>query len=184
MTNSTQNILPQLPYITFVWAEDSNQLIGRKRDLPWSLPAEMQYFKQVTTGGVVVMGRKTYESIPNPPLKNRLNIILTRNKSYSAEGALIFHSKEEILTFLKQENIKKPIHIIGGPALFDLFMDEVSVLYRTVINEEFTGDTYMPEINYNDFICIDTTEGIVDEDNLHPHYFYVYKRKNKTESLE
>lgn len=166
------------PYITFVWAEDKEGLIGRDGDLPWSLPADMKFFKDITMDGVVVMGRKTYESIPNPPLKNRVNIILTRNKDFEAEDSIICHDKEEVLTYLKEHNIKKPVHVIGGPAVFEMFMDEVNVLYRTIIDEVFTGDTYMPEIDYKYFRCIDIADGVEDEKNQHPHRFYTYERKN------
>lgn len=172
------NLTIKEPYFTFVWAEDKEGLIGSKGDLPWHLPAEMKYFVQVTTSDVVVMGRKSYESIPNPPLKNRVNIVLTRNKDYQAEGAIICHSKEEILDYLEKENPQKAIHVIGGKTLFELFMDDVNVLYRTIIDESFEGDRYMAKIDYDQFHCVDQAEGLVDEKNKYAHTFYLYERKN------
>lgn len=163
------------PYFTFVWAEDEKGLIGREGTLPWHLPNEMKYFVKVTTGDVVVMGRKTYESIPNRPLKNRVNIVLTRDETYEAPGAIVCHTKEEIMEVVK--DIEKPIHIIGGTSLFDMFMDEVNVLYRTVVYETFEGDTYMPKIDYKYFRVFESKEGTVDEKNIYPHQFYVYERK-------
>lgn len=163
------------PYFTFVWAEDKNKLIGQEGKLPWHLPNEMKHFVNVTMNDVVVMGRKTYESIPNRPLKNRVNIILTNNKSYEAPGAIVLHSKEEIMEYVK--DLDKPVHIIGGTTLFDLFIDEVDLLYRTVVDEEFIGDTYMPDINYKYFRVIDSKEGTVDEQNIYPHHFFIYERK-------
>jgi len=71
----------------------------------------------------------------------------------------------------------KPIHIIGGVSIFNLFKDEVNILYRTIIEESFVGDTYMPEMDYKYFRVIDVTEGIVDEKNIYPHRFFVYERK-------
>lgn len=170
------------PYFTFVWAEDKNGLIGNKGGLPWNLPNEMKHFVNVTTDGVVVMGRKTYESIPNPPLKNRINIILTQNKDYMAEGAIVCHSKKEVMDYVK--DISKPVHIIGGTSLFEMFMDDVNLLYRTIVYEEFVGDTYMPEINYKYFRVIDTIDGIVDEENIYPHDFYIYERKQIVDPFE
>lgn len=164
------------PYFTFVWAEDENGLIGRDGTLPWHLPNEMKYFVEVTTGDVVVMGRKTYESIPNRPLKNRVNIVLTRDETYEAKGAIVCHTKEDILEAVK--DIEKPIHIIGGTSLFEMFMDEVNILYRTVVYETFEGDTYMPKIDYKYFRVFESKEGIVDDKNIYPHQFYVYKRKS------
>ncbi len=163
------------PYFTFVWAEDQNGLIGKEGRLPWSLPNEMKYFVEVTTGDVVVMGRKTYESIPNPPLKNRVNIILTRDENYEAEGAIVCHTKEEIMEAVK--DIKKPIHIIGGVSLFEMFMDEVNLLYRTIVYDEFEGDTHMPQIDYKHFRVFQSRIGETDEENIYPHHFYVYERK-------
>lgn len=168
----------ETPYFTFVWAEDEERLIGNEGSLPWHLPAEMRHFVKVTTGDIVVMGRKSYESIPKPPLKNRLNIVLTRNKDYQAEGAVICHSKEELLEYLNEKKIQKAVHIIGGNSIFKLFMDEVSVLYRTVIHETFKGDTYMPEIDYNRFKCVDQASGLEDEKNKYAHSFYLYERKD------
>lgn len=181
---SRENLKVQAPYMTYVWAEDVNGLIGRDNDLPWNLPGEMKHFVEVTTGGVVVMGRKTYEGIPNPPLKNRLNIVMTRNLDFEAEDVVVCHSKEEVMDYLKKEQIEKPIHIIGGTTLFELFSEEVSVLYRTIIHEAFDGDTYMPDIDYREFRCVDSADGIVDQKNKYTHRFYLYERKNPIEFLE
>jgi len=165
------------PYMTFVWAEDSKGLIGNAGTLPWNLPSDMKHFVKVTKGDVVVMGRKTYESIPNRPLKNRINIVLTNNKNYRADGAIICHSKQEVLDYIQENNIQKPIHVIGGTSLFEMFKDKVNVLYRTTIDASFEGDTYMPEIDYKYFRCMEVEDGIIDEKNLYPHRFFVYERK-------
>lgn len=163
------------PYFTYVWAEDENGLIGKDGRLPWNLPNEMKYFVKVTTGDVVVMGRKTYESIPNRPLKNRVNIVLTSNKDYKADGAIICHSKEEIMEAVR--DVQKPIHIIGGTSLFDMFIEEVNLLYRTIVYDEFDGETFMPQINYKNFRVVEVIPGLVDEENIYPHDFFVYERK-------
>lgn len=163
------------PYFTFVWAEDKNGLIGNDGHLPWHLPNEMKHFVNVTTDGVVIMGRKTFESIPNPPLKNRINIVLTNNKDYTADGAIVCHSKEDIINYVR--DIEKPLHIIGGTSLFDMFVEDVNVLYRTVVYEEFEGDTYMPKLNYKYFQVVQTADGILDEENIYPHEFFIYERK-------
>ncbi len=79
--------------LAYVYAEDENGLIGKGDRLPWSLPADVKFFKEVTMQGDVVMGRATYESIPNRPLKGRRNIVLTHNQDYEAPGAIVFNSK-------------------------------------------------------------------------------------------
>lgn len=161
--------------ITFVWAEDENGLIGKDGELPWHLPADMQFFKQVTLTGDVAMGRKTLESIPNPPLKNRENYVLTSNRSFDMEGVHVCHSKNDILE--KTKDSDKPLHVIGGVSLFELFKEDVDMLYRTVIHDSFEGDTYMPEIDYAQFDLIEEKQGTVDEKNKHPHTFQIFKRK-------
>lgn len=161
--------------ITFVWAEDRNGLIGKEGDLPWTLPADMAFFKKVTLTGNVAMGRKTLDSIPNPPLKNRVNYVLTRNQSFEHPGVVICHSKGDLLR--AAEGTDKPLHVIGGVSLFEAFIDEVDMLYRTVIHDTFEGDTYMPEIDYAQFELVEKREGTVDKDNIHPHTFEIYKRK-------
>lgn len=161
--------------ITFVWAEDENGLIGKEGKLPWNLPADMKFFKEVTLTGDVVMGRKTLDSIPNPPLINRVNYVLTSNPDFQSPGVVVCHSKEDILEATKETT--KPIHIIGGISLFELFKDDVDMLFRTVIHESFEGDTYIPEIDYSQFELIEETEGILDEKNVYPHTFQKFKRK-------
>lgn len=160
--------------ITFVWAEDENGLIGKEGDLPWHLPADMAFFKEVTLTGNVAMGRKTLDSIPNPPLKNRINFVMTRNKEFALNGVVVCHSKEQLLE--KSASFDKPLHIIGGVSLFNEFIEEVDMLYRTVIHDSFEGDTYIPSIDYSQFELVEEKEGTIDEKNRHPHTFQIFKR--------
>lgn len=162
--------------LTFVWTEDENQLIGQANQLPWHLPADLKHFKAVTVGDAVLMGRKTYETLPIKPLPNRRNIILTRNKDYVAPGAEVFHSKEAILSAVDTD--QQTLHIIGGGEIFKLFIDEVDELYQTIIEGDFEGDTYFPTLDFSEFELLSEKEGIVDEANRHPHTFYHYRRKN------
>lgn len=162
--------------LTFVWTEDENQLIGQANQLPWHLPADLKHFKAVTMGDAVLMGRKTYESLPIKPLPNRRNIILTRNKDYVAPGAEVFHSKEAILSAVDTD--QQTLHIIGGGEIYRLFIDEVDELYQTIIEGDFEGDTYFPTLDFSEFELLSEKEGTVDEANRHPHTFYHYRRKN------
>lgn len=167
----------RIEMLTFVWAEDENGVIGQNGTLPWSLPNDMKFFKEVTLTGNIMMGRKTFESIPNPPLPKRENVVLTRNQDFEQEGVIVFHSKEEVLNYAK--NTDKPLHIIGGAVVFDLFVDEVDKLYRTLIHDRFEGDTYMSPIDYDQFELVEEKEGTVDEKNRHPHTFQIFERKSK-----
>ncbi|MFC6464561.1 dihydrofolate reductase [Marinilactibacillus sp. GCM10026970] len=161
--------------LTFVWAEDENGVIGKEGGLPWSLPNDMKFFKEVTLTGNVLMGRKTLESIPNPPLKNRINVVLTRNAEFEKKDIIILNTKDEVLELAK--TMDKPLHIIGGADIFNLFVDDVDKLYRTLIHETFDGDVYMPSIDYNLFDLVETIEGRVDEKNIHAHTFQIFERK-------
>ncbi|WP_271397683.1 dihydrofolate reductase [Salinicoccus roseus] len=162
--------------LAYVWAEDENKLIGRDKALPWRLPADIKFFKDVTMQGDIVTGRKTYETIPNRPLPGRRNIVLTLQADYEAPGAIVVHSKEEILALEKEND--EDLYIIGGGTLFRMFEDEVDVLYRTVIHDTFEGDTYFPQdFDYTPFERVEAWPGPVDERNKYPHTYEVWRRR-------
>ncbi|WP_020006592.1 dihydrofolate reductase [Salinicoccus albus] len=164
--------------LAYVWAEDENKLIGKGEGLPWRLPADVAFFKKITMRGDMVTGRKTYETIPNRPLPGRRNIVLTAQKNYEAPGAIVVHSKEEVLALEEKNN--KDLYIIGGEGLFKIFEDEVDELYRTVIHETFEGDTYFPgNFNYEAFELIETQSGLLDESNKYEHTFERWRRKQQ-----
>ena len=104
--------------ISFVVAIDENRAIGKDNDLPWYLPNDLKYFKKVTMGKPIVMGRKTYESI-GKPLPGRENIVVTRDEQYKAEGITVVHSVDDVLQKDDEE-----ICVIGGAELFKLFIDK------------------------------------------------------------
>ncbi|WP_017549478.1 dihydrofolate reductase [Salinicoccus carnicancri] len=162
--------------LAYVWAEDENGLIGKGVGLPWRLPADVAFFKRITMRGDMVTGRKTYETIPNRPLPGRRNIILTAQRDYDAPGAIVVHTKEEVLEL--EEKNDEDLYIIGGAALFKIFEDEVDELYRTVIHDSFEGDTYFPgSFNYGAFELVEIEKGIVDEKNKYEHTFELWRRR-------
>ncbi|WP_108671208.1 dihydrofolate reductase [Peribacillus acanthi] len=160
--------------ISFILAMDENRVIGKDNQLPWHLPADLKYFKTVTMGHPVVMGRKTYESIGRL-LPGRENIILTRDTEYSVEGGTVFHSVEELLDYTNQ-NHEEEYFVIGGAEIFTLLMNKVDILYITEIHAEFEGDTFFPEINEDIWTLVSSEKGMMDEKNLYPHTFLVYKK--------
>ncbi|WP_099974737.1 dihydrofolate reductase [Lactobacillus terrae] len=162
--------------IGFVWAEDINHIIGNQGHLPWVLPDDMKRFKDLTTGNVILMGRKTYESFPNGSLPNRKNIILSRDSNYSADSeAIVVHSKEELFHHV---NLDDKIMVIGGRGVFELFKGDVDYLYVTKIDHSFEGDVKMIPIDYSKFELVEKKEGIVDDKNHYQHTFETYKRIN------
>jgi dihydrofolate reductase len=160
--------------ISFILAMDENRVIGKDNQLPWHLPSDLKYFKTVTMGHPVVMGRKTYESIGRL-LPGRENIILTRDRDYSVEGGIVFHSDEEFLEYTKK-NPEEEYFVIGGAEIFNLLMDKVDILYITEIHAKFEGDTFFPEINEDIWTLVSSEKGVTDEKNLYPHTFLVYKK--------
>lgn len=161
--------------IAFLWAQDENGIIGNQGTLPWSLPNDLKYFKKMTQEKAIVMGRKTFEGMNKRPLPNRINIILTTDQSYQAEGVKIMHTVDEVLTFAK--SYEKDTIITGGTAVFKSFMPFVDVLYKTIIHAEFEGDTVIPTIDWNEWKLVQSEVGLVDERNKYPHDFETYCKK-------
>ena len=128
-------------------AADNNWGIGYQNRLLVSIPSDMKFFRQKTTGNVVVMGRKTLESFPNGlPLKNRVNIVLTKNKNYQVKDAVIVHSEEELLEELKKYPSEK-IYVIGGESIYKMMLPYCDTVYVTKIDREFQADTYFPNLD-------------------------------------
>lgn len=159
--------------ISFVFAMDKNRVIGYKNQLPWHLPADLQYFKRVTTGHVVIMGRKTYESI-GKPLPNRTNVIVTRQQNYRPEGCIVFHSVEKLVAHFSKE---EELFVIGGAEIFSQFLPIVEKMYVTVIDHEFAGDTFFPEIDETEWEIIHSEKGVKDEKNPYEYIFITWQRR-------
>lgn len=161
--------------LSIIAAVDKNRLIGNRGKIPWELPADLKYFKETTMGAPVIMGRKTFESI-GFPLPGRKNIILTKNENYSAEGCKVVHSRREVLnSFLEND---KEAFIIGGAEIYRLFLPYSKKLYLTIIEDEFSGDTYFPEVDWKNWEKISEKKGTTDSKNLYSYSYHVYRRKN------
>jgi len=130
------------PRITFVVARADNGVIGKDGKLPWRLPADLKHFKAVTMGTPMIMGRKTFDSLPGL-LPERRHIVLTRDQSWSAEGAEVVHSVEEAIRLADANRIS----IVGGAEIFDLFMPLATDFELTEVHYQAEGDTYMPAPN-------------------------------------
>lgn len=160
-------------------AEDS-RIIGLNGDLPWKLRADLQRFKSITKGHTVIMGRKTWESIPPKfrPLPDRRNIVLTGNPEYVADGAEVFHSLEMVLNI---PSFGEKLFIIGGESVFKKALPVVDVIHLTVVEYDGDGDTYLPFDPWEDFIPDHKTVETVpaDDKNSHASTYMVLKRRKK-----
>lgn len=133
--------------MNLIAAVDKNWAIGYQNKLLTSIPEDMKFFRQTTTGKVVVMGRKTLESFPGKkPLKNRTNIVLTKNPSYQAEGAIVVHNEDELREKLKKYD-SEDIFVIGGESIYRQFLDECDKAYITKIEYAYTADAYFPNLD-------------------------------------
>ena len=126
---------------------DKNWGIGYKNRLLVSIPSDMKFFRETTTGKVIVMGRKTLESFPNGmPLKNRINIVLTRDRNYEAKGAVIVHDEEELMNELGKYDTEQ-IYIIGGESVYKMMLSHCDKIYVTKVDRVFQADTYFPNLD-------------------------------------
>lgn len=160
--------------ISLIVAMDQNRVIGKDNQLPWHLPADLHYFKQVTMGKPIVMGRKTFESIGRV-LPGRENIIVTRNREYVNADCTILHSIYEVKQFADES--EQEVFIIGGAEIFKEVLAVADRLYLTEIEARFAGDTYFPLIDTTEWRQVSVTPGTVDEKNRYPYQFIVLEKK-------
>ena len=133
--------------MNLIAAVDNNWAIGKNNQLLVRIPMDQKFFREMTTGKVVVMGRKTLESFPNSrPLKNRTNIVLTHNPSYEVEGAVVVHSLDELHKELEKYN-SEDIYIIGGQKIYEQLVDECDVAHITKVDFEYDADEYFPNLD-------------------------------------
>ncbi len=133
--------------MNLIVAVDKNWAIGKNNQLLVSIPDDMKFFRETTSGKVVVMGRKTLESFPNSkPLKNRVNIVLTRDTKYEVKDAIVVHSKEELNKELEKYN-QDDIFVIGGESIYRLMLDDCDKAFVTYVDYAYDADTYFPNLD-------------------------------------
>lgn len=160
--------------ISLIVCTGENFEIGYDNDMPWKrgLPADLEYFQRQTMGKPVVMGRKTFDSILaslKKPLPGRKNIVLTRDEIFSYEGVTVIHTTEQLE--------ERDFFVIGGAAVYALFLEKADRIYLTKIQETFEADTYFPSFSADEWILISKETHEKDEKNLYDYDFCVYQRK-------
>lgn len=157
-------------------AADEKWAIGKDGDLLWHLSADMKFFRTTTSGHVVVMGRKTLDSFPGGrPLKNRTNLVLSGNASFTREGTEVYHSMEEMLEALKKYE-SDDVFILGGGTIYREFLPYCDTAYVTRVYKSFEADTYFPNLDEDPEWEL-ATEGETLEENDLTFVFNTYKRK-------
>ena len=133
--------------MNLIAAVDENWAIGKDNKLLVSIPSDMKFFRETTTGKVVVMGRKTLESFPNGlPLKNRTNIVLTRNRDYQVKDAIVVHSVPELLVKLDKYS-SEDVYVIGGDSVYQELLPYCDVAHVTKINHVYAADSWFPNLD-------------------------------------
>lgn len=158
-------------FISIIAAMDHNRVIGRSNQMPWYLPADFKYFKSITMGKSIVMGRKTYESIGRA-LPGRRNIIISHDINLQIPDCEVVHSLEEVLKMLENED---EIFIIGGASLFTQTLPFANRLYFTFIEGNFAGDTYFPNWREQDWQEITRSSHKADAHNPYDYHFVVLR---------
>jgi dihydrofolate reductase len=134
--------------VSLVYAQSRNGVIGRNGGLPWHISSDLKRFKATTMGKPLIMGRKTWDSLPQKPLPGRHNIIITRQKGFAAEGATVVASADAALAVA---GAVPEVCVIGGGEIFDLFMDRATRIYLTEIDADVDGDTTAPRLDDRDW---------------------------------
>lgn len=160
-----------------ILSADRNWGIGYQNKLLVSIPSDMRFFREMTEGKVIVMGRKNLESFPNGlPLKKRVNVVLTHDRSYQVKDAVIVHDKEELLEELKK--YQEDIFVVGGGSVYELLLPYCDTAYVTRIDMEYQADTFFPDLDQ------DPEWELTEESDEQTCFdieftFTVYRRKQK-----
>lgn len=161
-------------------AADMHKGIGKNGDLLIHIKADMKRFRELTENRVVIMGRKTLESLPNgKPLKNRTNVVLTRNLDYHPEGCIVVHSIDEIKNGILKNFNSKDIFVIGGGEIYKQLLSLCDTVYMTYLDRIFDADTFFPELPGEEWSLEneDISDILYDEANNINYNFMTYHRK-------
>jgi dihydrofolate reductase len=165
------------PLISLIVAMAQNGVIGRDNALPWRLPADLKRFKAFTLGKIVLMGRKTFESIGRP-LPGRDNLVLTRDRRWWASGVIVVHSVEQALAQAGANELVA----IGGAQIYRLLMPFARRIYLTHVHADVPGDTFFPDFDPTQWDDVECRMHPADEEHAYPVTFVTLERRNAPEA--
>jgi dihydrofolate reductase len=159
--------------ISIIVAIAENLAIGKNNDLLWHIPGDLKYFKKVTSGHPVIMGKRTYDSLPKRPLPNRRNIVITDIPGEVIAGCEMAYNIEDAIALCdpSQENF-----IVGGASIYRQFLPFAGRLYLTRVHKSFEGDVFFPEIDFSQWTLISKENHGPDEHNGFSYTYEVYDR--------
>jgi dihydrofolate reductase len=168
-----------------IWAQNVAGVIGLRNRLPWSVPEDLTHFKKMTVGSTVVMGRKTWDSLPPSfrPLKGRRNLVLTRDTGWESEGAVPVHSVHEAVVEASklEHGVDGDLWVIGGSEIYNLFLPHVAEVVLTVVHADIAGDAYAPTLP-DSFSRVSASERLTSRTGL-LYEFTVLARQEVTGSV-
>lgn len=162
--------------LSLLLAASENNVIGKNNSLPWHLPDDLKYFKNLTWGLPILMGRKTYDSI-GKPLPGRKSIVITRNNTWQQEGVDVVHSVDKAIGKASDYGAKE-IFVIGGAEIFNTSLPIAGRIYLTRIHHYFEGDIFFPELDKEDWKLASGRFCQKDEKNAYDHTYQVWERKS------
>ncbi len=165
--------------LSLIVAMSLNHVIGHANRLPWHLPADLRFFKRMTLGKPVVMGRKTFESIGRP-LPDRVNIVITRRQDYRAAGCQVAHSLPEALAIAEPT---AEIMLIGGASLYAQALECAERIYLTLVAVELEGDTRFPALDWAQWRQLWREDHPADARHAHPYSFILLERRRASTAV-
>jgi dihydrofolate reductase len=160
--------------ISIIAAVAENGVIGKDNALPWRLSSDLKRFKALTMGKPIIMGRKTYESI-GKPLPGRTNIVVTRNRAFTAEGCMVVDSLEAAIDAANETGADEAV-VIGGSAIYQAALPLAQRLYLTEVAAACEGDTFFPDWVRSEWVEISREDSAVDDRNSYPYCFRILER--------
>ena len=158
--------------LSIIVAVSENNVVGKENKLPWKLSADLKRLKSLTMGHHIIMGRKTWESL-GKALPGRINVVITTDKNFKAEGGIVVHSLKEALAISSTDD---EIFIFGGGKIFKEAMSLVKKIYMTRVHSIIDGDTYFPVLDMNDWKKISREDFKADEKNQYDYSFVTLER--------
>jgi dihydrofolate reductase len=166
------------PLVSLIVAMAQNGVIGRDNSLPWRLPRDLKRFRSATLGKPVLMGRKTFESIGRP-LPERVNLVLTRDRSWLAPGVIAVHTVDEALT---QAGMSTELVAIGGAEIYRLVLPFARRIYLTHVHADVEGDIFFPDFDSTQWADVECSMHPPDDDHAYPITFVTLERRNAPEA--
>ena len=160
--------------ISLIVATSENNVIGKDNQLLWHLPNDLKFFKNTTWGGVVIMGRKTFESV-NKPLPGRINIVITKQANWTADHVQVASSVEDALQQAAATHCKE-LFVIGGGEIYKECLDKAHRIYLTRVHVTLEGDTFFPQLHSAQWKKISSVPFEADEKNKYAHTIEVWER--------